>query len=72
MGGPIGAWVFVGGGVAVGGRGVNVAVFGPLVGVLEGVSVGAGVLVGFGVFVGPCVGTLVGVGLFSGVILPVG
>ena len=34
---------------------------GPNVGVLDGVSVGAFVLVGLGVLVGPCVGAVVGV-----------
>ena len=37
VGGPDGAVVAVGGGVAVGGFGVKVAVFGPFVGVNDGV-----------------------------------
>ena len=72
VGGATGPVVAVGGGVAVGGFGVKVAVGGPMVAVLEAVDVGLGVFDGASVLVGPCVGTLVGVGLFSGVIRPVG
>lgn len=67
MGGGAFVAVGFGGGVAVGGRGVEVGGGGPTVGVLVAVFVGRGVFVGPGVLVGAGGGVLVGGGkVFTG------